>query len=182
MLVTGVGLSPEQLEAVTSLLSGFLVRERNRHFPLASGIRDNERAALRAFFRPEVLESTRIRQLTGESLRNPEFYADVERIGITNLPDFAQIEAITFENVVVFVEPITTKLLFHELVHVEQYRQLGVAGFAKRYVDGFLRSGTYEAIPLEIQAYGLGAHFEAEPTRPFSVEEEVSRWIADGRL
>lgn len=103
-------------------------------------------------------------------------------MGITNLPDLSRIDAITFLDVIVFVSPMTTKLLFHELVHAEQFRQMGVLAFARRYAKGFLQGGTYEAIPLEIQAYGLGAHFEAEPNRPFAVEEEVGRWIAEGRF
>ncbi len=33
--------------------------------------------------------------------------------------------------------------LFHELVHVEQYRQLGVPRFSELYVRGFLSGGRY---------------------------------------
>jgi len=43
-------------------------------------------------------------------------------------------------------------LLFHELVHVEQHRQLGIPRFADLYVRGFLSGGSYEAIPLEVNA------------------------------
>ena len=103
-------------------------------------------------------------------------------MGLRNLPDFSTIEAITFADVIVFASPMQPKLLFHELVHAEQYRQMGVAGFARHYATGFIKSGAYEAIPLEIQAYGLGAQFEADPRRPFSVEEEVSRWMHEGKF
>lgn len=48
-------------------------------------------------------------------------------------------------------EPFLNGLLFHELVHVEQYRQLGIPRFAELYVCGFLNGGTYEAIH-----YGVG--------------------------
>ena len=62
--------------------------------------------------------------------------------------------AITFCDVVVSHEPFSDGLLFHELVHVEQYRQLGVPRFSELYV-GFLNGGGYEEISLEVNAYTL---------------------------
>jgi hypothetical protein len=50
-------------------------------------------------------------------------------------------------------------LLFHELVHVEQYRKLGIPRFSELYVRGFLNGGSYEAIPLEVNAYSLEDRF-----------------------
>jgi hypothetical protein len=44
--------------------------------------------------------------------------------------------------VVVSHQPFNHGLLFHELVHVEQYRQLGIQQFANLYVRGFLRGVT----------------------------------------
>jgi len=60
--------------------------------------------------------------------------------------------AISFCDVVVSHEPFTDGLLFHELVHVEQHRQFGIPRFADLYVRGFLSGGSYEAIPLEVNA------------------------------
>jgi len=68
------------------------------------------------------------------------------------------------------------------LVHVEQYRQLGVPRFAGLYVRGFLNGGGYDGIPLEMNAYELGGRFEADPARKFSVEEEVTAWVKAGRF
>ena len=90
--------------------------------------------------------------------------------------------AITFGDVVVAHEPFTDGLLFHELVHVEQYRQLGIPQFSNLYVRGFLTGGGYEGIPLERNAYGLGARFEANPRQRFSVADEVSEWVRNGRF
>jgi hypothetical protein len=52
------------------------------------------------------------------------------------------------------------RLLRHELVHVEQWRRLGVAGFLTRYLGAYLRWrlhghshwSAYRRIPLEIEA------------------------------
>jgi hypothetical protein len=79
-------------------------------------------------------------------------------------------------------ELLTDRLLFHELVHVVQYEKLGVPEFARKYVMGFLRGGSYKAIPLEMNAYELGARFAAAPTKTFSVEAEVERWIRRSRF
>jgi hypothetical protein len=84
--------------------------------------------------------------------------------------------------VVVSHETFTDGLLFHELVHVEQYRQLGIPRFSDLYVRGFLKGGSYAAIFLEVNAYTLGGRFESAPQRVFSVEDEVRRWAAEGRL
>ena len=73
-------------------------------------------------------------------------------------------------------------LLFHELVHVEQYRQLGIPRFSELYVRGFLNGGSYEAIPLEVNAYSFEDRFRRDPQRGFSVEAEVTQWLAEGRL
>jgi hypothetical protein len=51
-------------------------------------------------------------------------------------------------------------LLRHELVHVEQWRRLGVVGFLARYLSAYLRwrlrahdhRGAYLRIPLEVDA------------------------------
>ena len=52
------------------------------------------------------------------------------------------------------------RLLAHELVHVRQWRDLGVVGFLVRYVVSYLRwrvrgyghEAAYRRIPLEVEA------------------------------
>ena len=113
---------------------------------------------------------------------NPDFYPMLRSLGFHNLPDQSAMAAITFRDVVVSHQPFSSGLLFHELVHVEQYRQLGIPRFSELYVRGFLNGGSYGAIPLEVNAYTLGGRFEQNPANRFSVEDEVRRWIAEGRL
>jgi hypothetical protein len=73
-------------------------------------------------------------------------------------------------------------LLFHELVHVEHYRQLGIPRFSELYLRGFLNGGSYEAIPLEVNAYVLNRRFEQSPANRFSVMEVVGKRIAEDRF
>ena len=134
------------------------------------------------FFSPQLLESTRVVVLQGERVAPFDFYPMLRDLGFKDLPDHSTTLAITFAEVVVSHEPFSTGLLFHELVHVEQYRQLGIEKFAEFYVGGFLKGGRYEAIPLEVNAYTLGDRFESDPHCVFSVEAEVKRWAVEGRL
>lgn len=85
--------------------------------------------------------------------------------------------AITFVHIVVSYAPFTDRLLFHELVHVVQYERLGLPEFVAKYVGGFLSGGSYEAIPLEMNAYELEARFATAPARSFSVVDKVQKWI-----
>jgi hypothetical protein len=98
---------------------------------------------------------------------NPEFYPMLRNLGFKNLPDQSTMAAITFCDVVVSHEPFSNGLLFYELVHVEQYRQLGIPHFAELYVRGFLNGGSYEAIPLEVNAYSLEDRFRRDARHIF---------------
>jgi hypothetical protein len=139
---------------------------------------------MRPFFPETALDSARVVVLSEQRVSNPPFYAELMKMGFetASLPDFALMAAITFVDTVVSREAFTDRLLFHELVHVVQYERLGVQAFAGRYVRGFLSGGSYHGIPLEMNAYELDGRFAAAPTKPFSVADEVQKWIAAGRF
>jgi hypothetical protein len=120
--------------------------------------------------------------LRGIRVGNPPFYEELVQMGFGrgSLPDFDVMVAVTFMDTIVSHEPFINELLFHELVHVVQYEKLGLAEFAGKYVRGFLGGGSYEAIPLERNAYQLAARFAVAPMNPFSVEAEVQAWIDAG--
>jgi hypothetical protein len=148
---------------------------RGRAVPLDA----HERSAMQPFFPSSALDSTRVVVFAGDRVSNPPFYSALQRMGFQpgSLPDFSLMAAITFVDTVVSHEPFTEKLLFHELVHVVQYEKLGLLGFAAKYVRGFLSGGSYDAIPLEMNAYELDARFSARRNVPFLVEVEVQSWI-----
>jgi len=52
------------------------------------------------------------------------------------------------------------RLHFHELVHVAQWRELGVPGFITRYIRE-IQQFQYNGAPLEIMAYSLDGHYQA---------------------
>ncbi len=129
------------------------------------------------FFPRELLDLARIVVLDGIRLKNPPFHGLLKTLGFSNLLDLSQISAITFDYVIVSHQTFTNDLLFHELVHVEQYRQLGIRRFSELYVRGFLAGGGYDGISLESNAHELGSRFEADDQDRFSVAEVVAQWI-----
>src|SRR6202020_2418373 len=137
------------------------------------------RSAAKPLLQPERAASPaehRVLCSKGNESPTPTFAQCSKAWGFKNLPDQASMAAITFSDVVVSHEEFSNGLLFHELVHVEQYRQLGIPRFSEFYVRGFLNGGSYEAIPLEVNAYNLEDRFRRDPRRMFSVEDEGGRW------
>ena len=174
-------LSPELIAEVSNLVAGYITAQREKALQYAVPMSPAQRASLDGFFLPQVLD-TRLLVLGETRVENPTFYPMLRQIGFTNLPNFCTMAAVTFCDVVVSHQPFSDGLLFHELVHVEQYRQLGISRFAELYVRGFLSGGGYDGIPLEINAYGLGGRFERSPQIRFSVADKVEAWVRDGRF
>jgi hypothetical protein len=175
-------LTPNQMVELSGLVAGYISGQRQKFAARAVPLTAQQRAAVEAFFAPELLGSTRLLVLEHERVSNPGFYAMLWNLGFKDLPDQSTMAAITFCDVVVSHEPFSKGLLFHELVHVQQYLQLGISRFAELYVRGFLNGGSYEAIPLEVNAYTLEDRFRREPHRGFSVQREVAKWAAEGRM
>jgi hypothetical protein len=172
-------LTNEQVTQVSDLVAQYITSQRERYAPRAIPLSADEKAAISGFFSPQLIEDSRVLVLSGERVPNPDFYPMLRSLGLNNLPDQSTMAAITFSDKIVSHGPFTNGLLFHELVHVEQYRQLGIPRFAELYVTGFLNGGSYEAIPLERNAYELEARYENDPTHRFSVADEVTGWIAE---
>ena len=170
-------LSSAQIAQIAAFVANYIQSQRKAFAGRASALPPELLVQMNGFFRPELLNSARAVVLNDERVGNPDFYGALEDLGFGNLPDFSGMAAITFSDVIVSHEPFDGPLLFHELVHIEQYRQLGIDGFAKLYVNGFLSGGSYEAIPLETNAYGLESVFRNSPDRRFSVESEVAAFL-----
>jgi len=175
-------LTPGQIAQISALVARYIAEQRERYAPRAVPLSGQQRDAMGGFFAPEHLVGACLLVLGDRRVDNPDFYPMLRDLGLSNLPDFSLMSAITFYDVVVSHEPFTDGLLFHELVHVEQYRQLGIPRFAELYVRGFLKGGGYDRIPLEVNAYSLGGRYESNPAQQFSVADEVRRWITEGKF
>jgi hypothetical protein len=177
-------LTDSQIAWVIQQVAAYIERQRQTYGRRAVPLDPSQMEAMHQFFPPSILDAARLAVLEGERVSNPPFYGELMRMGFEagSLPNFAFMTAITFVDTVVSHEPFTNRVLFHELVHVVQYEKLGLMEFAAKYVRGFLNGGSYEAIPLERNAYELDGRFAAEPTKAFSTADEVQAWIDAGRF
>jgi len=153
--------------------------QRSQHRPLGRALSVNEKTRLAPFFEERILDEARLRHVP--VIQNPPFYAALSAPGVPIPLDFTLMSGITFDDTILLSEqcPVETAsqlgLLFHELVHVVQFKRAGIEGFVERYVLGWAENDfTYERIPLEAQAYALGARFSADPSSGFSVHAEVN--------
>jgi hypothetical protein len=174
----GARLTPQQIASFSQAVAQYIRAQRQQYYSRALPLAFSD--IWSRFFPAQDLERIRVLQPGQERVPNPPFYADLEKLGFTGLPDFTTMAAITFDDVVVFHDPLTPQLIFHEMVHVVQYRLLGVEEFARLYVRGYLQGG-YDGTPLEVCAYQLDGRFIMGSVG-FDVEAEVKAWIKEGRF
>ncbi len=171
-------MSPEEAAALSHAVAEYIRERRNHYCAQAAPLTFSE--VWLDFFPAEDLQRVRVLQPGQVRVPNPPFYTELEKMGFTGLPNFTTMPAITFDDVVVFHHPLTPQLIFHEMVHVLQYRLLGINEFARLYVQGYLNAG-YAGTPLEICAYELDSKF-SKGTGAFQVQDEVQAWITEGRF
>lgn len=167
---------------LAGMVQDYIVSSQKKYCARAVPLTPEQKAAMQPFYAAEILDQTRLLVLRGERVQDPPFYGMARMMGIKNLPSFASTAAVTFVNVIVSHEDFTESLLFHELVHAVQYDRLGTKEFSSLYVEGFLKGGAYEEIPLEKNAYLLEQRYSADKSQPFSVADEVKLWIEAGKF
>jgi hypothetical protein len=178
-------LSVAQIEAITAAVADYIAQQRSNYVEESTALSALQKEPLCAFFPAPVLDCARFVELMPDRyITNPSFYEELKSMGFSAsvLPNFRDMAAVTFQDVVVSYGTISAQTRFHELVHVVQFQKLGLHRFASKYVTGFLGGGGYDGIPLERNAYELDARFIADPARFFSVEAEVQSWITSGRF
>ena len=146
------------------------------------------RRALLPFFGDDVLDRARFVTLHADSADRPPFLSQLREFGLSEsvLDRFTDVSAITYQDVVVMprLHPDVSRLplVFHELVHVVQFDELGPERFLERYLDEWVAAGfRYEGIGLELDAYALQRRFESAPLEPFDAREEIRRLLSARR-
>jgi len=157
----------------------WMVTLRDAYWAKGSPLESDIRSVIGPFFQNDTLNSVRICEVP--LIENPPFYRELEKQGIPMPLDFRNMAGITF-NDTVLINPSKidakrrTSLVFHECVHVAQFRFLTPDGFAHEYVTGWANNEfDYYKIPLEIQAYQLQQRFDSNSQSTFSVEAEVAQ-------
>lgn len=154
----------------------WIAARRRRYLPHSCPLSESERARFAPYFSRELLESARLGEV--ESIGSGRGAALLSRLGFDASRVVAEPAGLTVGEVIVLAKGRVGEgarresVLFHELVHVAQYRRLGIPAFAREYVRGWMVGGAgYLGVPLEIEAYALQSRFDAGD--PVDVEREV---------
>lgn len=157
------------------------VRSQRRRYlrkPQARSLSIQETKAFLPFFTQELLQDVRIVEVP--AISEPPLYWLLAKLRVEVPLTISDIDGVTFNETVVIRRRRRTdsdwhSLLFHELVHVVQYRLLGTNLF-DRYLRELARARmNYDENLFERQAYRLQSRFECEPECSFTVEAEVAR-------
>jgi hypothetical protein len=159
----------------------YLQVQRDIYYRVGQPLGEERRGELAGFFSPALLDRVRVVELKERRVANPWFYDEARAKGIQNLPDISHKVAVTFLDVVVFNQQVTSRDLFHGLVHAAQFELLGLEHFAELFVAGFLDARSYFLVPLKAHAFALDTRYAEDPKTRFSVEDEVRRWLNEGR-
>jgi hypothetical protein len=172
--------TPDQLAQAVEWLASYLQQQRDAYLPLCSSLNPQQKAMLQPHFFLELLNEVRVLELQGARLSPPEFFAQIRSAGFEP-PEISHMDSITFADVIVFNQHLTLRALFHALVHTAQIQILGLRRYSELWVQSFVRARTHFNVPLEIHAFTLSSRFLSAGTEKFSVEEQVLRWMQEGR-
>jgi hypothetical protein len=173
--------SRQQIRQAVEWIASCLRSRRENYRPMGQLLDGAQASRLGPYFSAELLDRVRIVELEGARVEVPDFLAQVRAMGYDNLPDLPHLDSVTFLDVVVFNETLTERALFHGLVHAVQIDVLGLERYSELWVSGFLRTKAHFTVPLEVQAFALSSKFLRTVPEKFSVEEQVQRWVEEGR-
>lgn len=154
--------------------------QRQLHRPEARSLTAEELELYGPYFPSEVLTTARIR--TVPSFENPPFLGEL-RIPAAQTLDFRQASGLALLDTILLNESrpggfSPQFILFHELVHLTQYRVLGPEAFLESWIEDLVVNGrSYTQIRLEAQAFELARRFAGGRGRVFSVQGEVVGWF-----
>jgi hypothetical protein len=170
----------EHIAQAIEWITDYLREQREYYSPVASPLPNENKARMWPYFSASLLDRMRIIELRGARLRVPDFFTKVRELGFEP-PAISHMDSVTFLDIIAFNQILTERALVHALVHTVQMEVLGLQRYVKLWVQGFLKSRTHFTVPLEVHAFSLSSRLMRSSTERFSVEDEVLRWISDGR-
>lgn len=174
-------LNEAKVEEAIGRVADFLHAQPEHFRPEALPLDQGQRQTMKPFFSAALLDQVRIVVLDRERIPNPPFFVEAKAMGLNVLPDITHMASLTFEDVLVFHREVSSRKLFHALVHAVQFEVLGLERYSELFVRGFLRTRAYFNVPLEAHVFQLESEFAGNPARAFSVEEKVRLWTNQGR-
>lgn len=117
---------------------------------------------LARYFSAPVMACVRV--ATVERIEDPAVYGLMRALGIRVPMELSTVAGMAFGDTVVMAggeadEARRRSTLFHEMVHVVQYRRLGMREFCRQYVRGWTEGG-YFGLALEVEAYAMQKRFD----------------------
>ena len=170
----------EHITQAVEWITDYLREQREYYSPVASPLPNESKARMWPYFSAALLDRIRILELRGAHVREPEFFSRVRELGFEP-PAITHMDSITFIDIVAFNQMLTERALVHALVHTVQMEILGLQRYVRLWVQGFLKTRTHYTVPLEVHAFSLSSKCMRSSTERFSVEDEVVRWVGDGR-
>ncbi len=137
------------ISQLANMVEDYVASSRKKYALQAVALTEAQRNAMQPFFSSSMLDSARLCVLRGTRVSNPPMYTMAKMMGIRNLPDFADMAAITFVDVIVSHDNFTDALLFHELVHVVQYSQMDMKEFLRASFKDLFRAEAMKRFHLK---------------------------------
>jgi hypothetical protein len=162
------------LDAIVDI-AAYMHEQRGRFLSISEPLPEEHVALLRPFFSPTLLWKVRVVQLAVHGLSRVDVHS--RAYGYQRLLDFTHMATVTFDDVIVANETLTTRLLFHALVHAVQFQLLGLRRYTELFVRAFVTRRWRFKVPLEAHAFELEARFAADRHARFLVEDEVRLWM-----
>jgi hypothetical protein len=166
-------LTAERVLEVLARVCGYMRGQREHYLPMGKPLDREQMAAMSPFYSPTLLAGVKVVQLVGRRITEPSFLQEARALGFAGLPELSHMASVTFEDVLVFNEKITERLLFHALVPAVQFQVLGMDRYMEMYVRALLETRWRFSVPLEAHIFELTSRFVADRGKPFSVEDEV---------
>ena len=169
-----------QIDQAIQWLISYLREQREHYAPVAAPLSNLCKARMWPYFSAGLLDQIRIVELRGAPVRIPDFFPKVRALGFEP-PEIAHMDSLTFLDVIAFNQRLSERPLVHALVHSVQIEILGLQRYGELWVHGFLKTRTHFTVPLEVHAFSLSSRFLRPAMEKFSVEDEVLRWVTEGR-
>jgi hypothetical protein len=116
---------------------------------MAAAVEGSDAIVFSRYFDLDLLATVRV--ATVDRIDEPWVFKLMSVIGRTPPVVFGGVSGLAVDDTVEVVRGSSTSTVFHELVHVAQYRRLGLRRFARCYVRGWIEGGyEYRGIPLEV--------------------------------
>jgi hypothetical protein len=174
-------LTEELVLRVVARIREYMREQREEYLSIGKPLERGQVAVMKPFFSSTFLASVKVVQLVGRRIAEPSCCMEARAAGFHGLPEFTHLASVTFQEVLVFNDKITERLLFQALVRSVQFQVLGLDRYVESFIRAFLATRWLFSVPLEAHAFELESKFATDRKRAFSVEDDVRMRVSQHR-